>query len=218
MKTRRHFLGSVTKLGLLAGLASGTFFGWVKETIAKGLPFVPKKGAPMNDLIRYDPENVDPSNLDITPLDEFGTMGPTDVEVDKAAWRLKISGLVKTPLEVSLPEIKAAPAVEKKVLLICPGVFANYGDWKGIAIGGLLEKAGVTADAKYVDIQGPEDRYSKKVRYPIEDVRSNKVFLAYEVNGEPLPMKHGSPLRVVAEGYYGYDWVKYVHRMEVVGG
>ena len=83
MKTRRHFLGSVTKLGLLAGLASGTFFGWVKETIAKGLPFVPKKGAPMNDLIRYDPENVDPSNLDITPLDEFGTMGPTDVEVDK---------------------------------------------------------------------------------------------------------------------------------------
>ena len=41
----------------------------------------------------------------------------------------------------------------------------------------------------------------------------DKVFLAYEVNGEPLPGRKGFPLRVMAEDYYGDDWVKYVYRM-----
>ena len=40
--------------------------------------------------------------------------------------------------------------------------------------------------------------------------QSDKVFPAYRINGEVIPVKHGFPLRVVAEGYYGYDWVKYV--------
>ncbi len=49
----------------------------------------------------------------------------------------------------------------------------------------------------------------------MEDVLSEKVFLAYRVNGEQLPKKHGFPLRTVAEGYYGYDWVKHVYRVSV---
>ncbi len=51
----------------------------------------------------------------------------------------------------------------------------------------------------------------------MEDVISNRVFLAYQVNGEVLPRRHGFPLRVVAEGYYGYDWVKYVRKITVNG-
>jgi sulfoxide reductase catalytic subunit YedY len=47
----------------------------------------------------------------------------------------------------------------------------------------------------------------------MEDILSDKVFLAFGVNGEDLPRKHGFPLRVVAEDYYGYDWVKYVYRV-----
>ena len=46
-------------------------------------------------------------------------------------------------------------------------------------------------------------------------ILSNNVFLAYQVNGEPLPRRHGFPLRTVAEGYYGYDWVKYVYKITV---
>ncbi|MBW2515672.1 MAG: molybdopterin-dependent oxidoreductase, partial [Deltaproteobacteria bacterium] len=46
--------------------------------------------------------------------------------------------------------------------------------------------------------------------------RSDKVFLAYEVNGEKLPVRHGFPLRIVAEDYYGDDWVKYVYRIEAI--
>ena len=59
------------------------------------------------------------------------------------------------------------------------------------------------------------DSYSEKVdRFPIEDVRSNKVFLTYQVNGKVLPQKHGFPLRVAAEDYYGSSWTKYVHTVE----
>ena len=53
------------------------------------------------------------------------------------------------------------------------------------------------------------------LRYPIEDVLSDTVFLAYGVNGKTLPQEHGFPLRVVAEGTYGSDWVKYVYGLEV---
>lgn len=46
-------------------------------------------------------------------------------------------------------------------------------------------------------------------------VLSNKVFLAYAVNGKPLPQKHGFPLRVVAEEHYGFNWIKYVHKITI---
>ena len=50
--------------------------------------------------------------------------------------------------------------------------------------------------------------------FPVAEVLSNQIFLAYQVNGQMLPRKHGFPLRVVAEDHYGSVWVKYVHKVE----
>ena len=66
--------------------------------------------------------------------------------------------------------------------------------------------------------RGPEGTYEKVEGFPLEEVASDNVFLAYEVNGKPLPEKHGFPLRVVAEGHYGFEWVKYVHKMTLEKG
>jgi sulfoxide reductase catalytic subunit YedY len=99
--------------------------------------------------------------------------------------------------------------LERKVLLICPGFFANHGLWRGVSLGALLREAGLSDAAKNVVIQGPEGPYKKTASFPVKDVLSDRVFLAHHVNGGPLPQKHGYPLRVVAEGFYGYDWVKY---------
>jgi DMSO/TMAO reductase YedYZ molybdopterin-dependent catalytic subunit len=55
----------------------------------------------------------------------------------------------------------------------------------------------------------------KRRRFPINDALANKVFLAYQINGEPLPQKHGFPLRIVAEGHFGYAWVKYVYKISI---
>jgi DMSO/TMAO reductase YedYZ molybdopterin-dependent catalytic subunit len=97
-------------------------------------------------------------------------------------------------------------------LLICPGVFANHGTWGGLSLGGLLAVAQAHAEAGRVTVTGAG---GKRVDYPLEDVLGDRVFLAYQVNGGPLPVRHGYPLRVVAEGYYGYDWVKYAQGIEV---
>jgi sulfoxide reductase catalytic subunit YedY len=52
-------------------------------------------------------------------------------------------------------------------------------------------------------------------RFTIQEILSNKVFLAYQVNGQILPPRHGFPLRVVAEDHYGYEWVKYVDQITI---
>lgn len=158
-----------------------------------------------------NPQAVDASELEITPLADFGTMGLDDYTTDLGSWRLRVEGDVRQPLKLTYAEVQEAPAVQRAVLLICPGVFANHGSWGGISVGHLLQKAGITDEVNFVTFRGPEGRYEKVMRVPIEDALSDKVFLAYRVNGTPLPQKHGFPLRLVAEGYFGYDWVKYVY-------
>lgn len=79
----------------------------------------------------------------------------------------------------------------------------------------LLEMAQTRPDATHVSFSGPEGDYEISEPFPIKDILSGKVFLVYRVSGTVLPEKHGFPLRVVAEGYYGGDWIKYVDKMTV---
>ena len=57
--------------------------------------------------------------------------------------------------------------------------------------------------------------YENLQRFPLADVLSDKVFLSYKVNGQVLPKEHGFTLRLVAEDYYGFDWIKYVDNVAV---
>jgi DMSO/TMAO reductase YedYZ molybdopterin-dependent catalytic subunit len=211
METRRSFMrwifGSLLGGGVLLGpLSSAMRRAWAasKKILAKGTK--------RESLIQEDPAALDTTNLEITPLEEFETMGPTDKVVDLATWRLEVSGKVKRPLSLTYAQLTALPAIEREVLLICPGVFANHGRWKGVSLKGLLHQAEADHSAGRVTI---EARGQKTTRFPLTDILSDKVFLAYQVNGKDLPRKHGSPLRVVAEDYYGSDWVKYVDRISV---
>ena len=99
--------------------------------------------------------------------------------------------------------------------MICPGFFTNHGKWKGISVTELLRLAHPESGITHVTFRGPPGRYAKTERFPIAEVATNKIFLAYQVNGQVLPRKHGFPLRVVAEDHYGSEWVKYVHEVEV---
>jgi DMSO/TMAO reductase YedYZ molybdopterin-dependent catalytic subunit len=151
----------------------------------------------------------------VTPLKDFETMGITDYEVDLAQWRLIVKGAVGEPLKLTYGEVKAFPPMGKEVLLICPGFFAYHGRWKGIAMERLLERAKVDKGATHVTFSGPEGKHEMVESFPIDEIRAGKIFLAYEVNGNPLPRKHGFPLRIVAEDHYGGEWVKYVYKVTV---
>ncbi len=160
-----------------------------------------------------NPGEIDNRNLDIDSLEKFGTMGPTDVAVDVKTYHLKITGAVNHPLSLSYDQILKFPSLTELVLLICPGFFANNGRWTGVSLKMLLQGARVKKEATYLDIKGA---YEKGVRIPLKDLGRKKILLAYRVNGETLPQKHGFPLRLVYEDAYGYDWVKYVDEVVVV--
>jgi len=105
--------------------------------------------------------------------------------------------------------------MEKRALLICPGFFANYGIWRGIRMEELLRRAGVEKGSTQVTFLSPEGNGEREEQFPMEDIGAGRVFLCHGVNGEALPEKNGFPLRVVAEGYYGSKWIKYVSRVKV---
>lgn len=215
MNQRRRFLKISLEFITGIGFLLSPFFSLTRRVHAKIQKIILPKNTPLKDLINKNPAELDTRNLEITPLKEFKTMGLTDQKTDLHTWRLKVEGHVEVPLDLTYSQILALPAIEREVLLICPGFFANHGRWKGISMSALLQKAKVTDQGTRVTFRGPEGIYEKAEGFPLTDVLSNKVFLAYAVNGTPLPQKHGFPLRVVAEGYYGYMWIKYVHKMTV---
>jgi sulfoxide reductase catalytic subunit YedY len=215
MEKRRQFLKFLVGGAALVGAGFGSLFSMAKWVIAETGRIILPKGTPRESLIDKNPADLDARNLEVTPLENFGTMGLTDHAVRIEQWGLEVDGHVRKPLRLTYEEIKKLPSVERKVLMICPGFFANQGTWKGFPLGELLKLAQAEEGVTHVTARGPDGKYENSQRYPLEDALSNKVFLAYEVNGKPLPQRHGFPLRAVAEGYYGYDWVKYVYRVTV---
>ncbi len=197
------------------GLLYNPFFAGIRSGMTKTKKIILPKETKRESLVSRNPADLDTRNLEITPLEDFGTMGLEDHKVDIKQWRLHLNGYVKTPLDLTYEQTMAVPWIEKEVLLICPGVFANHGRWRGISIKKLMEMAGWRKGATHVTIRGPKATYEKVERFPLTDILSEKVFLAYQVNDEVLPQNHGFPLRVVAEGHYGYEWVKYVEQVTV---
>ena len=154
-----------------------------------------------------------PRNLDLDPTDKFGTMGPTDISVDLTTYRLRIGGEVNRPLSLTYEEILKLPSITADVLLVCPGYFANYGRWTGVHLNTLLQASQPKGNALLADIKGGRD---KVIRIRLDSIEQKKVLLAYRVNGETLPQKHGFPLRLVYEDVYGDEWVKYVDEIVVL--
>jgi sulfoxide reductase catalytic subunit YedY len=215
VKTRRQFINLI--LGFLSGmgLVFSPIANGIRVVLAKAKKIILPKGTRMKSLVGKHPATLDTRNLDLTPVQAFGTMGLADYDVDLKKWQLEIVGQVQQPVKLTYDQILEMPSIEKNVLLICPGVFAYHARWKGISAARLLKKAIVGAGVTEVRFSGPNRGYEKTARFPIADIFADKVFLAYGVNGSVLPKKHGFPLRVVAEDYYGSDWVKYVSKITV---
>ena len=213
MKKRRQFIRLLA--GFFAGM--GFFFSplatGVRLVWAKAKKIVLPKETRMRNLVGQNPANLDTRNLNLTPLEEFETMGLDDHHVNLGEWQLEISGLVQRPFKLSYPQLTEIAPVKRDVLLICPGFFAYHARWEGLSVAKLFKMAEVNPDVTHVSFSGPNGRYEKSERFSLEDILSDKVFLAYRVNDRTLPQKHGFPLRLVAEGYYGGDWVKYVYKV-----
>jgi len=193
-------------------LVTQLFLG-TKRALADFKRSVVRKGTDLKELVDKNPAELDTTGLEITPIEKFGVMGLDNHETSLENWRLIVDGDVDEPLSLTYEDILKFPAVEKTVLLICPGIFAYNGSWKGVSINRLLRGAGMKSDAGYVLVRGPQGKYEKVEKFSLSEVRTEEVFLAYQVNGVALPRKHGFPLRVAAKNHHGSEWVKYVFRV-----
>jgi DMSO/TMAO reductase YedYZ molybdopterin-dependent catalytic subunit len=215
MQERRQFLK--TALGIVAGanVHLAPLFSFLRPVRGEEPKIIIPQGTRRETLAHKNPDNLDTRNLELTPLKDFQTMGTTNYRVDLGQWRLETTGRVKKPLSLNYSQVLEMPSIEKRVLLICPGFFANYGLWKGIQMDELLRRAEAENGITQVIFTSPEGAYERTQNFSLKEVLAGRVFLAYGVNGEQLPEKHGFPLRVVAEGHYGSRWIKYASKMKL---
>jgi DMSO/TMAO reductase YedYZ molybdopterin-dependent catalytic subunit len=128
--------------------------------------------------------------------------------VDASAWRLRVGGLVESPLSLSTTDLTAD--TERRVLLDCTSGWYAERDWRGVRLGAVLDAAGPREDAAWVTVRSVTGyRWS----FPLDEAR--EMLLATHVGGERLTHGHGSPLRLVAPDRRGFQWVKWVDGVEV---
>ena len=157
-------------------------------------------------------DRFDNSTLPVTPVEELHITGAAP-EVNIEDYRLVVDGLVETPLSLTYEVILDYPTVTEVVLLVCPGFFTDNAEWTGVPVTTLLSEAGIRPEASEVTFHALGSAY--KVVLPLDVVQQDGVFLAHTVNGQVLPAKHGYPMRLVVRGNYGYDWLKWLNRIEI---
>ena len=214
MNTRRQFVVLLSRFMAGLGLALHPAFSHVGRAFAAVQRRLLPKETDLQSLTNEHPTALDTRHLEIMPVDSFQTMGATDHAVSLDQWRLEATGRVKLPLKLTYAELLALPAVEENVLLICPGIFTIYARWKGVTVSEILKRTGMLEGVTHVTLHGPQGPYEKVEEFKLDEVESGRVFLAYGVNGQALPQKHGFPLRAVAADRFGSDWVKFVYKLE----
>jgi DMSO/TMAO reductase YedYZ molybdopterin-dependent catalytic subunit len=154
----------------------------------------------------------DTDYLEVDPATGLHITGDV-TEVDVVTYRLVVTGKVDREVSLSYEEILAlSPKATGFPDLVCPGYFVDQANWSGVPFGTVLEMAGVRTDASWVRMKGA-DGYSIKVELGVALAANS--FLAYELEGETLPVSQGFPLRAVLPGEEGNRWVKWVQELVV---
>ena len=161
-------------------------------------------------------------SLEVTPNEKFYRVDINVIppNLNPKAWSLGVDGLVDHPLTLSYDELLALPAVEHYNTLECVsnkvgGDLMSTAKWKGVRLMDVLQKAGVHPDAEYA-VFSCTDGYD--VGIPVDRALLDGTLLAYEMNGFPLPVEHGHPLRAVVPGLYGMMNAKWLLNIQLVKG
>jgi DMSO/TMAO reductase YedYZ molybdopterin-dependent catalytic subunit len=136
---------------------------------------------------------------------------------------LQVTGLVDHPYNITLAELSTLPSLTERATCRCvgwppdnPGVNGydvyTY-DWTGVRLSDLLQRAGVKEGGVYVIVYA-SDGYSSglQLKYAMDE----SMMIAIKADGAPLDRSTGAPFRLVVPGWWGYKWVKFVDRIEVV--
>jgi DMSO/TMAO reductase YedYZ molybdopterin-dependent catalytic subunit len=170
------------------------------------------------------------SHRDISPVFKAnGSVMPSDDGYTTALangfrdWALQVDGLVNRPLALSMAQLKAMPSRTQITRHDCVEGWSAIAGWTGVQLGRVLRIAGLKPTAKYVVFHCADDlepsldgsgRYYESL--DLVDAFHPQTILAYAMNGQPLAVPHGAPIRLRVERQLGYKQAKYVMRLEVV--
>ncbi len=235
--SRRTLLKSGVALGGFAATAGMPF--WSKLALAQGEELVPFTDVPEGFMAPpVAPGAVhflDTRYIDsfYTPNDDFYIVQHyNQPDIAGEDYRLQITGMVDNPMELNLADIMARPKVEIDAGFECGGNRAGIyhglignARWGGISLSDLLTDAGMQGGGIEVVFYGAdtgmetiremevEQAFGRSLHFT--DAMSPEVMLAYEMNGEPLPLYHGAPLRLIVPGWYGVSNVKWLDHIHV---
>ena len=180
---------------------------------------------PFNALTEWWDPNSQLTEKDISPFFwPNGTM-PKSAEFDSLvadgfkSFALRVSGLVEVPSVFSYAELKAMPKQEQITTHFCIQGWSGVAKWSGVPMRHILELVRPTSDARYAVFYSLADG-SDVGRYydvhQISNMRHELTILAYEMNGAPLSVLHGAPLRLRCENELGFKMVKWIAAIEFV--
>jgi len=171
---------------------------------------------------------------DISPrFKPNGTLYPTGedyedaVNEDFVTWRLLVDGMVTRPLSLSIPQIRALPSRGQITRHDCVEGWSAIGQWTGVPVGLLLKAAGPLPQAKYAvfhcadNLEGEPAKGGEQApgqyyeSIDLVDAFHPQTIIAHSMNGRPLDVSHGAPLRLRVERQLGYKHAKYVQRIQL---
>jgi DMSO/TMAO reductase YedYZ molybdopterin-dependent catalytic subunit len=162
--------------------------------------------------------------------------------LDPASWQLEVSGLVDRPLRLSLRDLRNMRSQTLVATLECAGNgrsgfdppadgeqwrlgAVSTAEWAGVPLTEILDRAGLEPGAREVVFRGADRGSAGDAAGPVRferslsvaDARHSESLLAYAMNGDPLPLEHGYPLRLIVPGWYAVASVKWLTEIEVIG-
>jgi DMSO/TMAO reductase YedYZ molybdopterin-dependent catalytic subunit len=141
------------------------------------------------------------------------------MDTNFSTYRLVVEGLVHHPLSFSLADLQKLPSRTQITRHDCVEGWSAIGQWTGVQLGLLLKAAGLAPGARYVVFRCADDMGGGYFYYEsvdLADAFHPQTLLAYALNGQPLPVAHGAPIRLRVERQLGYKQAKYVMRIQVV--
>ena len=219
--TRRHFL-AMTAAAMLQPRSTG-----VQPAMIVRSARPEDREMPLEGFLDY-----------LTPIGRFFVRSHVYTpRIDIDAWRLTVDGQVETPLALTMADLRRIPSAEIVSVLECAGNGRRFFEppvaglqwghgaagnarWRGVRLADVLKRAGVRASAREILFNGADVPIGTMPDFqrsiPLSKALDANTLLAFEMNGQALPIEHGFPLRVVVPGWAGDSWIKWVTSITVL--
>jgi len=189
----------------LGGLAGAIGLGGIVYYVLRRQAAEPSTGPTTISRNRVPPGQYEAGRLQVLHIDGVPP-------IDEDSWRLRVYGLVDSPMELTLKEVRSLPRAIVTGDFHCVTGWSKLNNkWEGVLFRTIVEVAKPTPEAKFATI---ECEIGYTTFLPLEDLMRDDVLLAYRLDDQDLPPEHGASLRLVVPAKYAYKSAKWVNAVK----